>query len=248
MLRVTGPRTLAIDCGGSKLKATVLDADGQMLAERVRVVTPYPISPDLLVSTLVELIGPLPPYDRVSVGFPGMVRGGRVLHTPHYVTDGGPFTPPNPELAAAWEGYDVQAALGSAFGKPTRVLNDAEVAGYAVIEGRGFEVMLTLGTGLGCALYEDGRLLPKVEMSAAPFADGESYDQQLGNHARKQIGNTEWTGRVDAALDALHAVLWWDRCYLGGGNTKHLTDEPSRPVTIVPNEVGLLGGIKLWEH
>jgi polyphosphate glucokinase len=241
-----GPYTLSIDCGGSKLKATVLDAAGGMVAARVRVGTPYPLPPDLLVKTLIDLAAELPWYDRVSVGFPGMVRGGRVLATPHYITESGPFTPARPDLLAAWRGFDVQEALSTAFGKPTRVLNDAEVAGYAVIEGRGFEVMLTLGTGLGCALFDDGRLLPKLEVSAALCRDGESYDAQLGNHTRKQIGNEAWTARVGDALDSLHSVFWWDRLYLGGGNNKHLTAPLRQPLTIVPNTVGLLGGVRLW--
>jgi len=245
--RAAGPRTLSIDCGGGKLKATVLDRDGKMVAGRLRVPTPYPLPPDLLVKTLLDLVAELPAYDRVSVGFPGVIRGGRVLATPHYVTEAGPFTPPRPDLVRAWDCFDVQAELRSAFGKPTRVVNDAEVAGYAVIEGRGFEVLLGLGTGLGCALFDDGRLLPKVELSAAPFSDGETYDEQLGNHTRRRIGNEAWTQRVIRALDGLHRVLWWDRLYLGGGNTKHLTADLGRPVTIAPNAAGLLGGVRLWE-
>lgn len=248
MTSTHGPYTLSVDCGGSKLKATVLDRDGAMIAGRVRVVTPYPLPPDLLVKTLTDLVAELPAYDRVSVGFPGMVRGGRVLATPHYVTESGPFTPQRPDLVDAWRGFDVQAALGTAFGKPTRVLNDAELAGYAVIAGHGFEVMLTLGTGLGCALFEDGRLLPKLEMSAAPFCADETYDEQLGNHARRRIGNEAWTERVNRALDALQPMLWWDQLYLGGGNTKHLTAPLRQLLTIVPNTVGLLGGLRLWDR
>lgn len=239
-------RTLAVDCGGSKLKALVLDAAGHPVAERVRIQTPYPCPPDLLVTTLVGLAAPLGRFDRVSVGFPGVVRGGRVLATPHYVTAAGPFTARRVDLVEAWSSYDVQTALADAFGRPTRVVNDAEMVALAVGSGRGLEVVLTLGTGLGFALMYDGVLLPKLEMSHAPFRDGQTFDQQLGNVARKEIGKTAWTERVLAALDALHPVLWWDRCFVGGGNVKHLTCPLPAGVDVAPSVAGLLGGVRLW--
>ncbi len=136
----------------------------------------------------------------------------------------------------------------SALGRPTLVLNDAEVAGMAVVEGRGFEVLFTLGTGFGCALFDDGRLLPKVEMSQAPFRDGETYDQQLGHHMRKRLGAREWTERVAAAVDTLRPVLWWDHLYVGGGGAKHLTRGLGPDVTVITNDKGLLGGVRLWDH
>ena len=239
-------RTLAVDCGGSKLKALVLDAAGEPLTDRVRVPTPYPCPPDLLVTTLSELVTPLGSFDRVSVGFPGVVRGGRVLATPHYVTEAGPFTPRRADLVEAWSSYDVQAALEEALGRPTRVVNDAEIVALAVGSGRGLEVVLTLGTGLGFALLYDGVLLPKLEMSHAPFRDGQTFDQQLGNVARKEVGKAAWTDRVLGALEALHPVLWWDGCFVGGGNVKHLTRPLPAGIEIAPSVAGLLGGVRLW--
>jgi polyphosphate glucokinase len=241
-----GLRTLTIDCGGSGLKATVLDADARMLTGRVRVPTPYPCPPSLLVETLVALVTPLPAYDRVSVGFPGMVRRGVVLATPHYVTVAGPFTAPRPDLLAAWAGFDMAAALGDGLGKPVRVINDAELAGLGVIESKGFEVVLTLGTGLGCALFDDGRHLPKIELSQAPFRKGQTYDEQLGNHERRRIGNARWNNRVRKALNSLWPVFWWDRLYIGGGNAEYLSGDLGYGATIVSNAVGLLGGVRLW--
>jgi polyphosphate glucokinase len=241
-------RTLAIDCGGTWLKAVVLDPSGQPVDERVRTRVPYPCPPQVLVGTLAELVGPLAPYDRVSIGFPGMVRGGRVLRTPHYITEGGPFTPVLPEMAAAWADFDVRAAVADALGRPTRLVNDAELVGLAVAEGKGFEVVLTLGTGLGAALFDDGRLLPKLELSQAPFVRGQTFDQRLGNHERRRLGNARWSRRVARALDVLWPVLMWDRLYLGGGNAQRLVGDLGHDHTIVPNEAGLLGGIRLWER
>ena len=241
------PWTLAVDCGGTGIKAIVLDAAGQPVSERVKRRTPYPSPPNVLIAAVAEVAtGTGRTFDRVSVGFPGLVRRGIVHATPHYVTEGGPFTPRRPDLEKEWAAYDIRSAFEAALGRPTRVLNDAEVAGLAVIHGRGFEVMFTLGTGLGCALFDDGRLLPKVEMSQAPFREGETYDQQLGHHIRKRLGPRSWTERVVAAVDTLRPVLWWDHLYVGGGGAKHLTRDLGPDVTVVPNDKGLLGGVRLW--
>ncbi len=243
----SGIRTLAIDCGGSGLKAAVLDADGEMITPRLRVRTPYPCPPPTMVETLVDLVVPLAPYDRVSVGFPGMVRRGRVLTTPHYVTEDGPFTPEVPELVEAWRGYDIEAALGAALQRPTRVANDAEVQGAAAISGKGLELMITLGTGVGCAVFDEGALLPHIELSQAPFRQGQTFDQQLGNHARKHVGPEVWNKRVQKAITALRPVFVWDRLYVGGGNARHITGDLGEDVTFVANAAGILGGIMLWE-
>lgn len=244
-----GPRpwTLAVDCGGTRIKAVVVDAAGFPVAERVRVFTPYPCPPDVLAASVVSLAVQLPAFDRASVGVPGVVRHGRVLATPHYVTQAGPFTTRRADLVAAWSGFDVRAALETALQVPTRVVNDAEVVALSVCEGSGVEVVMTLGTGLGFAMLDDGRLLPKIEMSHAPFRAGKTYDRLLGDRARRKVGNEVWTERVLGALDALRPVLWWDHGYLGGGNTKHLTAPLPSDVVAVPNVAGLLGGVRLWE-
>lgn len=226
----------------------VLNARGNPLCDRIKQRTPYPCPPQTLVDTVTMLAKRTEqPFDRVSIGFPGMVRRGVVLATPHYVNENGPFTPPKPELVAAWAGHDIRAHIESELNRPTRVLNDAEVAGLGLIEGHGFEVMLTLGTGLGFAMFDDGHPLPKLELSHAPFRNGETFDQQLGHHARRRIGKVRWTARVQQAIEALRPVLWWDRLYIGGGGTKHLVAEIAPDVQIVGNEYGLLGGVKLWD-
>jgi polyphosphate glucokinase len=243
-----GERTLTFDIGGTGSKATVLDAAGVPLVERVRVRTPYPCPPERLIATLLEISERLPAFDRISVGLPGVIRGGRVLATPHFVTEAGPFTPVRQDLLKAWSGYDAATELHKAFACPVRVVNDAELAGFGVVSGTGFEVLLALGTGLGAALFDNGRLLPKLELSHAPFRRGETYDQQLGDHARRAVGNVTWTRRFERALARWHAVLWWDRLYVGGGNAKHLTGDLGFEHTRVGNDAGLLGGFKLWQY
>lgn len=244
---VTSTRTLAIDCGGGGLKASVLDERGAMLVKRIRVETPYPMPPEVFVSALCDLADRLPRADRATVGMPGMIRHGKVIATPHYVTTKGPFSPVDPVLARAWSHFDAQTALTEAFGMPTKVVNDAEVHGASVVSGEGLEVMFTLGTGLGCAVFDDGRLLPKLELSRAPVRKGIIYDEWVGNRARRRLGNWVWSKRVRSAIDGLRPMFLWDHLYVGGGNAKKLTVDLGPEVTLVPNEAGVTGGIRLWD-
>jgi polyphosphate glucokinase len=242
----TGPATLAIDIGGTGLKASVLDPAGAMMADRVRVPTPYPLTPEKLVSALVELVKPLPAFDRVSVGFPGVVRDGKVLTAPHFVEIAGPGSKVSPELEAAWGGFDLAGGLAGALGQPTKALNDADLQAAAVVSGVGVELVMTLGTGLGTGIYSDGVLAPHLEISHHPFRNGESYDEQLGDATRKHIGNKKWNRRVKIAIDTLDALLLPDRLYVGGGNSRHVDFDLGPKGTIVDNTAGILGGIKLW--
>lgn len=246
-----GVRTLAIDVGGSGLKATVLDADGGMLAERLRIDTPYPCPPERLVATLAGLVAPLRDLGphRVSVGFPGLVRGGRVIEVPSLSRREYGTAKADPELAGLWSGFDLEAAVASALALPAIVVNDADMQGCAVIEGSGLEFVMTLGTGVGTALFQDGRLLPHLELSHGPFDDRLTVDIALGNAERKAIGKAAWRARVRRAIDAFHEMLWYDRLHVGGGNAKHLQDGDLGPAgRIVPNAAGLVGGVAVWEH
>jgi polyphosphate glucokinase len=238
-----GPLTLAIDIGGTGLKASVLDAQGAMVADRVVVKTTYPCPPTRLVD---DLVAPLPPVDRVSAGFPGMVRKGTVLSAPHFSTEGGPGTKIDDALVAAWDHFDLAGALKKRLGKPTKVANDADIQGAAVVSGKGLELVITLGTGVGTALFFEGRLLPHLEFAHHPFRKGETYNEQLGDATRKEIGNTRWNKRVRKAIDTMRALSFFDHCYIGGGNSKHLDGELAADVSTVDNTAGILGGIKLW--
>jgi polyphosphate glucokinase len=241
-----GPLTLAIDIGGTGLKASVLDANGAMVADRVIVKTTYPLPPTKMVDDLVALVAPLPAAARVSAGFPGMVRKGRVLSAPHFVTEAGPGTKVDDDLVKQWDQFDLAGVLRKRLGKPTRVANDADLQGAAVVSGKGLELVITLGTGVGTALFYDGRLMPHLEFAHHQFRKGETYNEQLGDAARKEIGNGRWNKRVRRAVDALRALSFFDHCYIGGGNSKHLAGDLADDVSIVDNTAGILGGIKLW--
>jgi polyphosphate glucokinase len=245
------PLTLAIDIGGTGLKASVLDASGAMVADRVRVPTRYPLGPDTLVKTLTKLVQPLPEADRVSAGFPGMVRGGIVLSAPHFVTESGPGSKVDDELVAAWSRFDLAGAVAHALGKPTRVANDADVQGAAVVEGKGLEFVITLGTGFGTAAFMGGRLLPHLEIAHQPFRKGETYNEQLGERARKDVGDQRWNTRVVKAIAQLDELLFFDHLFIGGGNARRVRRDGLGDVlektTVIDNTAGILGGIRLWE-
>jgi polyphosphate glucokinase len=228
------PRTLAIDIGGTGIKAALLDDAGGMIGERQRVPTPpKPVAPEDLLRAIHEVTAPLGNYERVSVGFPGYVRDGRVVTAPNLGTDG---------LA----GFDLQGVLAEHLGKPVRVLNDADVQGFGAIKGRGVEMVLTLGTGAGTALFRDGEIMPHLELAHHPVSGNKTYDEYVGNTARKKKGRKAWNKRVAKIIDILREVVRFDHLYIGGGNAKDITFPLPPDVTIVSNTDGLTGGIQLW--
>ncbi|MEO8548900.1 MAG: ROK family protein [Kofleriaceae bacterium] len=229
----SGLATLAIDIGGTGLKAMILDESGTSVTERARVKTPKPATTDAVIEVLVTLVEPLPPFDRVSVGFPGVVVDG-VTHTA-------------PNLDPSWTNFDFAAELGRRLGRTVRVLNDAGVQGYGVIEGHGVEMLLTLGTGMGCALYLDGKYVPNLELAHHPFRHGKTYEEYIGNVQRKKVGNKKWNKRVARVIAQVLPIWNPRRLYLGGGNAKHLKLDLPPEVTITSNVAGLLGGIALWK-
>jgi polyphosphate glucokinase len=226
-------RTLAIDIGGTGLKALVIGADGKALTERVRVETPRPATPSAVVSAIVKLVEPLGGFDRISIGFPGVV------------VDGVTLTAPN--LHKQWRGFDLARAMAEQLGRPVRVLNDAGVQGYGVIENRGVEMVLTLGTGLGCALYLDGRYVPNLELAHHPFRDDNTYEDYVGAKAMRRVGKKKWNRRVARVIEQILPIWNPRHLYLGGGNAKHLKIELPANITISENIAGLLGGIVLWQ-
>ena len=243
--------TLAVDCGGTGLKASVLDERGTLHAKPVRVPTPYPLPTATFLDTIAELAGSLPPADRATVGVPGMIRHGVVITTPHYVTESGPRSRAVAELVDQWTGFDARAAIAARLGVPTLVLNDAEVHGAGVVTGAGLELVLTLGTGLGCALFDGGLIAPHLELSQAPVRWGLSYDTYIGDKERKRLGPSFWSRRVRRVVEALRPVFVWDRLYLGGGNARVITPEVlaslGDDVVVVPNTAGIVGGVRAWE-
>jgi polyphosphate glucokinase len=234
-----GPFTLAIDIGGTGLKASVLDKKGKMTTERVRIDTPQPCSPKILIDGLAGLGKQLTDqgqrWDRISVGFPGLIRHGVIVTAPNLGTE-------------AFAGFDLKSALEKRLGAPCRAVNDADMQGLAAIKGEGVELVCTLGTGFGTALFNDGRLQVHLEVAHLPFRKGETYDQQLGDRARKKIGTKKWLKRVHEAIANMQTLTNYDHLGIGGGNAKHLAGEKlAKNIHLVDNSAGILGGIRLWD-
>ncbi len=179
-----------------------------------------------------------------------MVRHGHILSAPHFVTESGPGSEIDPKLVKAWTRFDLAGALSEAIGKPTRVANDADVQGLAVVAGKGLELVLTLGTGFGTGVFFDGHLLPHLELAHQPFRKGETYNDQLGERTRKEIGDHRWNRRVRKAAAQLDELFFFDHLYLGGGNARRVVRDDLGELldrtTVVDNSAGILGGIKLW--
>ena len=245
------PTTLAVDCGGGGIKASVLDATGTLHAQPVRAATPYPLPPERLLAVIASLARQLPPAGRVTVGMPGMLRHGVVVATPHYITRAGPRTRVVPELLTAWSGFDMRQAVEEALGIPSLVLNDAEVHGCGLVTGVGLEMVITLGTGLGNAVFDSGILAPHAELSRGTVKWGLTYDEYLGEHERIRLGDAHWSRRVRAVVESFQPVYLWDRLYLGGGNARRISpttvDRLGERVLVADNSAGILGGVRAWD-
>ncbi|MGH6988636.1 MAG: ROK family protein [Stellaceae bacterium] len=227
-------RILGIDIGGTHLKASVVGHNGKLLTEKQRVDTPYPCPPETMLDALVHLVKPLPAYDRIAIGFPGVVRDDRVLTAPHF------GTPP-------WASFPLAAALSRRLHhRPAKLINDAEMQGLAVIAGRGLELVVTLGTGAGTGLFRDGEIMPHLELAHHPLHGKKSYNEYIGIEALEKAGQKRWSKRVLATIDVLFSLLHYDHLFIGGGNAEKIVGELPSEVTLVSNDAGIEGAAALW--
>lgn len=229
----TGPRTLAVDIGGSGIKLMVLDTEGNSISDRFRVTTPQPANPENVLAAIAQLATAAQDFDRVSVGFPGVVRQGVIKTAVNLTPD--------------WLDFDLATALEKKLETPVRVANDADIQGLGAISGQGVELVITLGTGFGSSLFVDGTLVPNLEMGHHPFRSGKTYEDQIGRAALDKVGKKHWNRRLQKAIATLQHLFNPDCLYLGGGNTKYINFELPTNVEIIPNVSGLLGGIALWK-
>ena len=228
-------RILCIDVGGSGLKAAVISPRGTYLAQRVRIKTPKRRKPRDIVKALAALAAPLGGFDHVTIGFPGMVRHGRVISAPHFGT-------------GDWKGFDLAAAMHRKWKKPVKLLNDADVQGLAVIQGKGLELVCTLGTGFGTAWFRDGELMPHMDLAHLAVHKKYDLDVYVGDKTRRKIGNGRWNRRVKKLIAILETVFGYDRLYLGGGNSRCVKFKLARNIAIVSNDAGMEGGAFAWRN
>ena len=226
-------RILCIDIGGTGLKAAIVGPDGQFLVERVRIATPAKRKPADIVPLLMKLVKPLGRFDHVTIGFPGMVKRGRVITGPAYGTED-------------WANYPLDMVMQKKLGKPVKLLNDADVQGLAAIKGKGLELVCTLGTGFGTAWFRDGELLPHMDLAHLTTHRRNDFDVYIGERTRKRIGNKKWNKRVRKLIGILDTVFKYDRLYFGGGNSARIDFTLPSNVTIVDNDAGMEGGAFAW--
>jgi polyphosphate glucokinase len=226
-----GPITLAIDIGGTGLKIQALSPEGQPISDRLRLPTPTPATTTAILTALDELKVSVPLFDRVSVGFPGVIKQGKTLTAAN--------------LDPGWIDFPLQKTLEKRWGKPVRMANDSAVGGYAVIQGHGVELVLTLGTGLGSALFTEGVLCPGLELGHHPWRK-KTYEEYLGKRGLQKYGVRRWNKLLKRAIEQTAATFNWDTLYIGGGNAKKVTLEHGRNIKIISNEEGLLGAMALW--
>jgi polyphosphate glucokinase len=225
-------RTLSVDIGGTGIKTIILDAAGTPVTERIRVDTPQPATPRAVIAAIVRLAKQQRQADRVSVGFPGVVRKGVVESAPN--------------LGKGWIGFDLDRALTKALRKPVRACNDADVQSLGVCKGRGVELVITLGTGFGSALLLDGRLVPNLELAHHAGWRDKTYEEELGLKALEKVGARKWNRRLRQAIQSLETLFNYDALYIGGGNAKKVVGDLPPRVRVISNVAGLLGGIALW--
>ena len=224
-------RTLAVDIGGSGIKVMVLDESGTPLSDRNRLKTPHPAKPKKVIETIL-ILAKKQEYDRVSVGFPGVVQNGIIKTAVNLHDD--------------WLQYDLASNLEKLLSKPVKVANDADIQGFGAIAGKGVELVITLGTGFGSALFVNGKLVPNLEMGHHPFRKKETYEEQLGRAALEKHGSKKWNLRLEKAIAHLDHLFNYDFLYIGGGEAKQIDFDLPNNAKVVPNITGLLGGIKLW--
>jgi polyphosphate glucokinase len=202
---------LGIDVGGSGIKGAPVDLEaGALATERHKILTPQPATPAAVAGAVAELARQFPPAARIGVTVPAVVMHG-VTRTAANI---------DPE----WIGCDASRLFAIALGAPVTVLNDADAAGIAEMrygigrEERGTVVMLTLGTGIGSAVFVDGRLLPNTEFGHMDIR-GKKAEHRASAQLRKagHLSWARWAGRVSEVLVTLEDLFWPDLFIIGGG-------------------------------
>jgi len=237
---------IGVDVGGSGIKAGAVDTEsGQLLSPRLRVATPNPSTPDAVVRSIVRLVkkagAGLDPRTPVGVGVPCVVLNGVTMTAAN--------------IDPAWVRFEAESALTRALKRPVYVLNDADAAGLAEMrfgagKGKnGVVLILTLGTGVGSALFVDGRLVPNTELGHMEIR-GRDAERRSAAAARTRRGLSwkAWATDLDEHLDAIDRILWPSLLILGGGVSKRderfiprLTTRPPVVAATLENDAGIVG-------
>jgi polyphosphate glucokinase len=239
---VTIVEILGIDIGGTGIKGAPVDTlTGELLGERFRLLTPSPATPAAVSATVAEVAAQFSWHGPIGCGFPAAIRGGKVRTAGH--------------VAKEWIGCEAEKLFQASTGCPVAVLNDADAAGYAEMrfgagQGRkGVVLIVTLGTGIGTALFIDGHLVPNTEMGHIEIR-GKDAEVRAASSARerKDLSWKKWARRVDEYLQHMNSYLWPDLIIIGGGVSKKadkflplLTVETEVVAAQMENEAGIVG-------
>jgi polyphosphate glucokinase len=235
-------KVLGIDVGGSGIKGAVVDSDtGALASARIRRKTPRPAEPDAVIGTIQELIKELDYTGPLGVGFPAIVTDGVVRSATNVDDD--------------WIGCEARRRIATTTGLPTEVINDADAAGLgetrfgAARDEGGVVIVLTLGTGIGSALFVNGRLVPNMELGHLYLrGHREISEDYASNRARtgKELSWKKWASRLDEYLQHVEGLFSPSAVVLGGGvSKKHEKFIPRLTVRtrVVPARLGNDAGI-----
>jgi polyphosphate glucokinase len=214
-------KVLVLDVGGTNVK---MRATGRRSARK------FLTGPAFTAQQLVEKVRELSVgwrYEAVSIGYPGVVLNGKPVVEPH-------------NLGRGWVGFEYEKA----FAKPVRIINDAALQALGSYK-RGRMLFLGLGTGLGSALIIDGVVAP-TELAHLPYKRGRSYEEYVGERARKRLGTKKWRKAVADVVERLSVALEVDEVVIGGGNARRLRRLPKN-ARRVSNSNAFIGGLRLWQ-
>jgi polyphosphate glucokinase len=211
---------LVIDVGGTHVKIL---ATGQK-TRRMFVSGPT-LTPRMMVSGVRKAARGWK-YEAVSIGYPGIVIHGKIVTEPH-------------NLGGGWVGFDFRRA----FGRPTRVINDAAMQAIGSYQG-GRMLFLGLGTGLGSAMLVDG-VVEAMELAHLHYRKGRTYEDDVGDRGRRRLGSKKWGRAVKDVVRTLRTALEADYVVLGGGNARKLKKMP-KGALLGNNDFAFLGGFRMW--
>jgi polyphosphate glucokinase len=254
-----GDLAIGIDFGGSGIKGAVVDTrTGQLVGDRIRIPTPQPSVPREVVAVMDGLVqrllepwtaagdGSLVVADAASlpvgVGIPGVTRSGIVLTAAN--------------IDSGWMGFQAEREMALTMGRTVAIGNDADVAGLAELRfgsgrrQRGTIIVLTIGTGVGSAVFADGRLLPNTEIGHLEMK-GKDAEERVAESARDRLnlGWKDWASGLNDYLHLLERLFWPDLFILGGGASKradnylqYLTVKTPVVIATLKNNAGIVGG------
>jgi len=240
---------VGIDIGGTGIKGAPVDVErGELATERLRLLTPKRATPEAVADVVTHLLKELDAPGPIGITLPAVVRGG-VVRTASNIDH-------------SWIGIDAAALFAETTGRPVAVMNDADAAGVAEIncgagrEKEGVVIMVTLGTGIGSAVFTDGVLVPNSELGHLPLHHGDAEDWSAESvHEHDDLSWKKWAHRVQTYLELVERVLWPELIIIGGGVSKKADKflpriEIDTPVVAAElhNDAGIIGAALAAPH